>query len=293
MKITLEQARTLVAVVDAGSYAKAAKAIGKGHSAVIYTLKSFESALGVDIFDRNGYRSKLTSLGRQVHERCQRLLEAARDVELAAENRAVGWEPVLKVVFDGLLPVVPFLKAAEQIRIEAGNETRVFLYSEYLGDVEKRFKEVEAQVMVSIVRAESTLPHMEDLPSLNALLVAHRSHPLAKKGRALRAADLMTHPFLVVRGSERMSELSTSKLIHGSTFHLGDFHAKKYALLRGMGYGWMPVSLIRNELKSGQLVALRWGDKSRHQFHPVFYSALSSGRGAKVFLNHLRNYRGY
>ncbi|HEX4596253.1 MAG TPA: LysR family transcriptional regulator, partial [Burkholderiaceae bacterium] len=49
-KITLDQWRALMAVVDAGGYAQAAESLHKSQSAVTYAVQKLEAVLGVKVF---------------------------------------------------------------------------------------------------------------------------------------------------------------------------------------------------------------------------------------------------
>src|SRR6266478_6052232 len=55
-KITLDQWRALLAVVDAGGYAQAAENLHKSQSAVTYAVQKLESLLGVKVFEVIGPR---------------------------------------------------------------------------------------------------------------------------------------------------------------------------------------------------------------------------------------------
>ena len=61
--ISLEQWRALVAVVDAGGYARAADALNKTQSSVTYAVQKVESLLGVKAFEIRGRRARLTPVG--------------------------------------------------------------------------------------------------------------------------------------------------------------------------------------------------------------------------------------
>ena len=106
VNITLEQARTLDAVAHHGSFAKAARALHKVHSAVLYSVKQLEDAVGLPLFDRSGYRSALTPLGRRVLEHCQRLLAAEAELDATCRAARAGHEPDLRIVFDGHAPAI-------------------------------------------------------------------------------------------------------------------------------------------------------------------------------------------
>jgi DNA-binding transcriptional LysR family regulator len=63
-RITLEQWRSLLAVVDAGGYAQAAAALHKSQSAVTYSVQRMETLLGVKVFEVVGRKAHLTPTGQ-------------------------------------------------------------------------------------------------------------------------------------------------------------------------------------------------------------------------------------
>ncbi|MCC6625546.1 MAG: LysR family transcriptional regulator [Deltaproteobacteria bacterium] len=282
--ITLEQARTLDAVVRLGSFAKAAHALHKVHSAVIYGIKGLEAAVGLPLFDRSGYRAALTPLGQRVHAQCVRLLEAERELAALCEAARAGFEPTLRVVFDGLLPVAPILAAVRKVTA-VSPRTRVSLSSEFLADVEARAEREQAEVMITVVPPLATIGPEVALPELASWLVCGERHPLAGVKR-LRAEHLEAHPFLTVRASDQRLTMSTSSLDKASEFKLGDFHAKRQALLAGMGWGWMPSYMIEDDVARGRLVVLAFGPtRGRHTFRPVLQvrRAAAGGRAVEAF----------
>ncbi len=308
MNITLEQARTLDAVVRHGSFAKAARALHKVHSAVVYGLKGLEDAVGMPVFDRTGYRTALTPLGRRVHELCVRILAAEADLDLLCQTARAGYEPRLGVVFDGLLPVAPILRAVRAVTA-ASPLTRVSLSSEFLGEVEARAEREQAEVMLSVVPPQRPIGPAYPLAPLVSLLVAHQGHPLAGARRKPTAADLEAHPFLTVQASDQRLAMSTSALDRegpawpvrafaglpagldkATEFKLSDFHAKKVALMAGMGYGWMPEYLVAKELAKKSLVVLRFGEGGgRHAFRPILHcrQAAVGGRAMQALVEAL------
>jgi DNA-binding transcriptional LysR family regulator len=216
------------------------------------------------------------------------VLEAARAVENVVTHGAAGWEPVVRIVFDGLLHADPFLEAAELVQKEAGGGTRLFLFSEFLDGVERRYDEMEAQAMVSVVPPQRTFAVRTELKPLTSLLVAAKRHPLGRGTRAFSSAEVERETYLTVKSSVQTSALSTAVLRPHTVFHLSDFHTKRQALLRGMGYGWMPRYLIEKDLKAGRLAVLKWEGESRHTFQPTIYSDEKRGRALALLLGALR-----
>ena len=74
-RITLEQWRSLLAVVDAGGYAQAAAALHKSQSAVTYAMQRMEALLGVKVFAVVGRKAQLTSTGEGLYRRAKALLK--------------------------------------------------------------------------------------------------------------------------------------------------------------------------------------------------------------------------
>ncbi len=74
MEFTLEQARALDAVARLGGFARAAAELKKGHTGVIYLIKTLEDRLNLKLLDRTGYRTRLTPTGNLVLAECRKLL---------------------------------------------------------------------------------------------------------------------------------------------------------------------------------------------------------------------------
>jgi DNA-binding transcriptional LysR family regulator len=282
--ITLEQARTLDAFAKAGSLQAAAKALHKAHSAVLYALKQLEAQTDLTLFDRSGYRTKLTLAGEEVLRHCRRLLDAESSLYAACAELRSGWEPVLRVVFDAIVPLSPVLEVVRALKA-ARAPTRVQLSVDSLSGVEERFEAEGAQVMISVLPPRHKGLTVVALPKLKARLVAHRTHPLTRVTRPLTGEDLSAHVLLTVRGSDPRLQLPTAQLEEQSTVHLSDFHAKKAAIAAGIGFGWLPDWLIEQELHKGELVALNLPQGSVHVFEPRLAYRHSLGPAARKLVS--------
>ncbi|MBZ4416874.1 LysR family transcriptional regulator [Myxococcus sp. RHSTA-1-4] len=282
MNVTLEQARALDALARHGTFAAAAGALRKGHTAVLYALRTLEEQTELTLLDRRGYRTRLTPAGERVLEHCRKLLAAERELEAACAEIRSGWEPTLRIVFDGVFPAEPLLRIVKELRAE-GAGTRFHVSAEFLAGVEAAFAREEADLMVSVI--PPTLPGLRTyrLPELKAVLVAHRSHPLAKRRGVLKDEELAEHLLLTVHGSDPRLQLSTASLETRSTVHLNDFAAKKVAIMEGLGYGWLPEHLVTRELRRGELKALKLARGSTHAFQPQLHhrTGVKPGRAAR------------
>jgi DNA-binding transcriptional LysR family regulator len=290
--VTLDQARALDALERHGTFVRAAAALRRGHTSVLYLIRTLEDTLGFAVLDRSGYRTKLTPAGTRILEHCRALLSAEAGLDAAIGELRAGWEPSLTVIFDGIVPIEPLLVAVGELARERV-PTRIDVRAEFLAGVEDTFVQTKADLMIGVLPARASGLVAIDLPVIKSSLVAHASHPLvagtssragAKSTRAggkSSLADLRQHVLLTVRGSDPRLELPTSSLDRGSTIHLNDFAAKRAAILAGIGYGWLPDAMIETELARGRVKRVRWNGASTHRFHPRLYHRGHRGPAAR------------
>ena len=104
-RISLEQWRALLAVVDAGGYAQAAEALHKSQSSVSYAIHKMENLLGLKVFEVRGRKAELTDTGHMLVRRARLLLGEAAELESAARRLSDGWEAEVRLAVDHLLPL--------------------------------------------------------------------------------------------------------------------------------------------------------------------------------------------
>ncbi len=288
MVVTLDQARALDALARCGTFAKAAAALRKQHTAVLYALRTLEEQTGLALLDRTGYRTKLSPAGELVLAQCRRMLDVERDLATLCEVMRTGWEPRLSIVFDGVVAAGPLLRVVGELARERV-PTRLTVAAEFLGGVEQAFVAGEADVMISVLAPQTVALRAHAMAPVRALLVARRGHPLVERGAAVTDDELRSQVLLVVRGSDPRLRLSTAALDVTTVVSLNDFHAKKTSLLEGLGYGWMPDHLIARELRTGALARVRWKAGSTHTYQPNVYTRgdRAPGRAAQRVIDAL------
>jgi DNA-binding transcriptional LysR family regulator len=83
----LSEIPVVVAVVDAGSFVGAGKALGLSQSGVSRAIQRLEKRLGVRLFERNPKVIRLTETGRKF---CEELVPLMTTLEEAAENAVLS-----------------------------------------------------------------------------------------------------------------------------------------------------------------------------------------------------------
>ena len=131
-RITLDQWQALMAVVDAGGYARAAEALHKSQSSVTYAVQKLESLLGVKAFEIHGRKAILTPTGQLLYRRARALLDDAGGLEQAARTLSAGWEAEIYLAVDIVFPTWLLLKCFERFGAECPH-TRIELIESVLG----------------------------------------------------------------------------------------------------------------------------------------------------------------
>ena len=251
-RITLEQWRSLTAVVDAGGYAQAAEALNNSQSTITYAVKKLEQTLDVSAFEIQGRRAVLTTTGELLYQRAQNLLEEASRLEQAAKSVSAGWEPVIGLSVEVLYPTWLLLQSLALFG-EDSPHTHIELYESVMGGSQEDLLEGRAAMAITPQIPVGFLG--EPLTSLKFLPVAHPDHALHQLNRKLTVKDLRRHRHLVVRetGSRRSNAMS---LQSEQRWTMSNMPTSIGAACRGYGYAWFPVDKIQRELADGELMPL-------------------------------------
>ena len=277
-RITLEQWQALVAVVEAGSHAKAAEVLNKTQSTVSYAIRQIESLLGVKAFEIQGRKAVLTPTGQLLYHRAKVLLAEAGSVETAARRLSAGWEPELRIAMELIFPNAVMFRCLERFGEESPN-THIELVETVLAGANELLTRGEVDVAISPMIPPGFSG--EALVRMRFLPVAHPAHPLHQLGRPVSQADLRAHRHLVVRESSaaRATQLTIEATQRWTVSHMA---TSIMAARSGYGFAWLPEERIREELAAGTLATLplREGRERYAQLYLVFADRDAAGPGA-------------
>lgn len=135
LRFSLREIQTFVAIADYGTFAAAGEAIGLTQSAVSLQIKSLETMLETELFDRskrppvmNTQGLKLVKRAREIINRCQALKDDMHDDSLGGVLR-IG---VIPTIMSGMLPqtLVRLRKTHPELMIELTSGLSAQLVSE-------------------------------------------------------------------------------------------------------------------------------------------------------------------
>lgn len=194
MHIEFRHLRTVAAIAEAGSLARAAGRLGTTQSALSHQIKGLEEQAGVELFVRATKPLRLSAAGLRLLAAARSILPqvAALEAEFAAleEGRAGRMHVAIEchACFEWLLPVMnQFRRAWPEVDIDI----RPGLAFEALPSLRRE----EVDLVVSSDPEEG--PGLSFLPlfDYHPVLVAPLSHPLARRD-AIEAGDLRGEPLV-------------------------------------------------------------------------------------------------
>jgi LysR family hydrogen peroxide-inducible transcriptional activator len=107
LPVSLRQLQYIVAVADSGGFRRAADACHVAQPSLSAQIAQAEEALGVQLFERDRRRVRVSAAGAAVVEQARQILVAARDLRELARRLADPYRGALRV---GVIPTVcPYL----------------------------------------------------------------------------------------------------------------------------------------------------------------------------------------
>ncbi|MDM3872557.1 LysR family transcriptional regulator [Porticoccus sp. W117] len=252
-KVTIEQWRMLLAVVEHGSFAAAADHLLKSQSTVSYAMARLQEQLQVKVFEQKGRKAELTEAGQMVVRRARSLLADAQALEQAAQVLAAGWEPEIRIVVDAVFPQALLTAVLKRFAPES-RDTRVELIENSLSGTQDAIIQGQADLALGGVLPTGFLS--EPLCQIQFVAVAHPQHPLIQLGRHLEEADLKQHRQFVVRDSGSHRRLNEGWLGSEQRWTVSHFYQSAELLLAGLGYAFIPDHIAQPYLQTGDLVVL-------------------------------------
>ncbi len=257
--LTLDALQLIDAIARRGSFAGAAEELGRVPSAVTYAVRRLEGDLDVLLFDRRGYRARLTPAGEELLREGRHLLAAADELAQRVRRVASGWEQELTLALDNLIPFARLIPLLDEFMRVA--PTQLKITDEVLGGTWDALMSGRADLAIGAIQ-EGPEPsrlgagyRAEPLGSVSFVFAVAPSHPLAAVGSPLPAGELRKYRQVVVADtSQRMAPRAAGLLGLADVLTVPTLAAKIAAQKAGLGCGFLPAHLVRDALARGELI---------------------------------------
>jgi DNA-binding transcriptional LysR family regulator len=265
-RVTLDQWRTLQAVVDQGGFAQAAEVLHRSQSSISYTVARMQEQLGVPLLRIDGRKAVLTEAGDVLLRRSRQLVKQASQLEDLAHHMEQGWEAEVRLVVHAASPNARQVRALTSFMPQSRG-CRVRLREEVLSGVEEVIKEGTADLAISALNIPGFLG--AEMSTVEFIAVAHPDHALHRLHRELTFQDLETQMQVVIRDSGRLQPRDVGWLGAEQRWTVGSLATAATFVSNGLGFAWLPRHLIERELKDGLLKPLPLDQGGSN--NPLFY----------------------
>jgi DNA-binding transcriptional LysR family regulator len=260
-RVSLEQWRTLQAVIDQGGYARAAEHLHRSQSSVSYTLAKLQEQLGMRLLYIDGRKARLTAAGEVLVRRSRSLVQDAARLEELARTLDQGWEPEVRLVVDAAFPTRLLMTALKRFA-PLSRGTRVQLTEVVLSGAHEALTAGEAELGIS---AELPADRLGDrLIDIEFAAVAHPEHALHRLGRTLTGSDLSREIQVVIRASGP-DPRNKGWLAAEHRWTVTSIDSALSAISQGLGFGWLPCHMIEDRLAAGTLCPLPLREGQRYK----------------------------
>lgn len=293
--VSLDQLRMFVCVVETGSFSAAGRQLGRAQSVISQGLASLESQLGMPLFYRTGRLPELTPQAKPLLARARDIVRSADSLKAEARAMADGLEPELSVVIDVMFPLGALTDAITAFA-NAFPATPLRLHVEALGAVAELV--LNGRCRVGLMGSMPSVPpdlECVRLLSIPLVTVVSPKSPLAAEKRLLTAADMKGHTQLVLTDRSPLTTGKDYGVLADTVWRLADLGAKHAFLKAGLGWGHMPLPLVRDDLVSGDLVCLDldtgYGEKTMLPMSAIYRRDSLPGPAGRWLIERLGQYK--
>lgn len=254
--ITFDQFTVFLTVVEEGSFAAAARKLGRVQSAITYATQKLEEQCGMELFDRTAYRPTLTAQGRALLPRIQRVLDNVAEFRVQAQSMAQGVEPELVLAIDGFLPLSLITPALKQFHAEFPM-VQLRINAVWSLDAPQQLVDKDADLGV-FLRMPGLPSELENkvVDEIDLVAVAAPGHPLSKLPPGFSSETMRDHLQIVVSNPKMVRDAQAFGVVGVNQWRVSEVRLRHDLIKAGIGWGSMPSPMVKAEIARGELVAL-------------------------------------
>ena len=289
---TLDQLQVFVAVVDKGSFSAASRALNRTQSVVSYAIANLEEQLGMALFHRAGTRRpQLTDAGQSFIEDARRLMADLDLMRARVKALGEGLEGELNVAISVLVPSDAVVSALRAFRTHYPTVSLNVLTGTLGAVVDAIVNERSMVGFGGAMEIKNDLVTAEQIGHSSMIPVAAPDHPLGQLRKELTLADVRNETQLVVYDASGQSQGRDFNVFSLKTWRVSDMATKHLFIREGLGWGGLPVPLVRDEVKNGRLVHLKLPAYAQGQYpiYSIYKVTNPPGPAARWLIAELRN----
>lgn len=256
--VTINQLRAFVAVCDQGSFSGAARKLGRAQSAISHAVKTLESALDVELFERDARKARLSAAGRSLLPDARAVISRIEEMKTRASTIASAGVPQVSVAVDAYFPRAKLTDCLRTLQAEFPTAA-INLRITIMQGGERMVLENVCALAITIEHVPQVDPDAMErswLCETDMVTACAPSHALASSPGPIPMDEFGLHAQLVVTDNQSEAEKTQQGIAGKRQWLVNDLDAKRDLLKAGLGWGHLPRHLVAEDLLSGQLVEL-------------------------------------
>ncbi|OUS28464.1 LysR family transcriptional regulator [Gammaproteobacteria bacterium 45_16_T64] len=268
----IDQLKMLKTVAEQGTLKAASERLFKTQAAVSKGIKQLESQLGIQLFNRDGYRMILTAEGEQIFQLALTLLDKAVEIENLSHHLSAGNEASVTLAVSGAFDMNLLLPVLGMVQ-EKFPDTQIILRQEQVTGAMEALNNGEADLAIAIVIDELTIQKTLDIARICQGAIVNVASPmlLSRHPNLRFQRELEKEYQIIVQDTGNQSKSVSFGVQDGQRcWYVNDLATKKMLTLSGMGWGMLPEHLIVDELADGTLVKIALTDGNNNNVFNYF-----------------------
>lgn len=284
-KVSIEQWRVLQAVVDEGSFAKAASKLHKSQSSISYTVAKLQDMLGLKLLQMEGRRSILTEQGIRILNLSRQITRAADNVETAAHLFNSDCEKSLRIAVDEIFPMPGLMAILHQFGLE-NQQTRILVSQGVLSGPGEMLTNGEAELGVVSKIPEGYLGNK--IMDIDFVPYAHQDSPLHCK--LVTTEDLSNERYIIRQDSGLKNKRNEGWLGSEFSWSVSSIEMKIQCVAHGIGFAWLPRHVMESRDLPVKPLTLQQDDTRTYPLYLVHHNPDKIGPAAKQLIHLFQRY---
>lgn len=237
-----EDLLTLVTVYEEGSFRSAAEKLNKSPSTITYSIKKVEDRLKIKLFDRDSYRAKPRAECELIYLRALEIIEKNLNLVNYGEILASGVEANLNLMICPYVDLSMVANIYKDFKKRYRNTNLRVKLDKFSMTKEKFYSE---QLDISLTNSSLDEAEFETKPFRAIKLIPVASPTHFSHNKNVSIDEIKEDTEVKLRG-ERLSQWQVLSL-----------DAQKNLVSSGVGWAYIPESLIQEEIKEGKLKQIK------------------------------------
>ncbi|MBT7072430.1 MAG: LysR family transcriptional regulator [Anaerolineae bacterium] len=246
----IHQLKYFMAIVDTGSFSRAAEYCNVAQPSLSHQIKKLESEMGQLLFDRLGRTVVLTDAGKLLIPRAQIILEEIQGIKISIHSDIQDREGTLSV---GFIPTIsPFVLPSVIRRF--GQEfpnASLEVHEDLTEDIVKKLVTVELDVGITSLPIKHKMLQTEELLTETLLVASSQKYGIATQA-SIRVKELDDFPFIALNemhclGEQVQSFCYQEDVDLNIVCHTSQLSTVHKCVAMGLGVSLVPQALVLSD----------------------------------------------